>query len=92
MLLGAGLLWLVPLSWIDNGASVCLIKNITGHECWGCGMTRAFFHLIHGEFTVAYAYNWRIVIVFPLFAWIVARAFVRQMRSHRSQRCQRGHR
>ena len=25
-----------------NHHSICLFKLITGHECWGCGMTRAF--------------------------------------------------
>lgn len=52
--------------------SICLFKFITGHECWGCGITRAFNELFQFHLKEAYAYNPRIVIVAPLLfvAWL----------------------
>ena len=46
--------------------SFCLIKLITHHDCWGCGLTRAFVALSHGQFQQAYDYNHLIIIFFPL--------------------------
>ena len=50
--------------------SICIFKAITGHECWGCGMTRAFYALFHMQFFKAYEINPRIVIVAPLLVYI----------------------
>ncbi len=35
----------------------CPIKFITGISCAGCGMTRAWLSLLHGDFTGAYYYH-----------------------------------
>ncbi len=53
--------------------SLCIFKNITGHECWGCGITRAFYALFHLQITKAYELNPRIVIVAPLmlYIWVI---------------------
>jgi hypothetical protein len=56
----------IPLSLVDNGPSLCLIKAVSGHECPGCGMTRALMHALHGDFTRAWEFNWRWVLVAPL--------------------------
>lgn len=50
--------------------SICIFKAITGHECWGCGITRAFYALFHLRFYEAYELNPRIVLVAPLFVYI----------------------
>ena len=44
----------------------CLIKWITAHECFGCGMTRAFAALSRFDFKGAYEYNHLVVIYAPL--------------------------
>src|SRR5574344_1308593 len=51
----------------------CLIKLITHHNCWGCGLTRAFAALSHFNFAQAYNDNPRIIIVAPLlfYVWFV---------------------
>ena len=46
--------------------SICIFKFITGHDCWGCGITRAFNALFNFRFNEAYNYNPRIIIVAPL--------------------------
>lgn len=50
----------------------CLIKLLFHHECWGCGLTRAFAELGKLHFQQAYDYNHLIVVVAPLLfiIWI----------------------
>lgn len=48
----------------------CIWKTITGHACPGCGMTRAFYSLLHGNFKAAYEYNHLIIIVVPIFVYL----------------------
>ena len=51
--------------------SICIWEILTGHDCPGCGITRAFNALFSGQFMEAYRYNPKIVIVAPLmiFVW-----------------------
>ncbi len=46
--------------------NICLIKAITGKECWNCGMTRAFLSILHCDFYLAYEFNKKVIIVFPM--------------------------
>ena len=50
--------------------SICLFKLLTGHDCWGCGITRAFNELFQLNFIKAYNYNPRIIIIAPLMLWV----------------------
>ena len=51
----------------------CLIKFLTHHECWGCGLTRAFVEFCKFNFKHAYNYNPLIFIVVPvlLIIWFL---------------------
>lgn len=55
-----------------NDKSICLWKILTGHECLGCGITRAFHALFHLQFQRAFEFNHGIIIVAPLllYLWI----------------------
>lgn len=64
---------LTPLASLEQGRSLCLIKNISGHNCPGCGITRAIAAILKGKFTVAFSYNPLIIVVFPLLAWVILR-------------------
>ena len=57
---------IVPTRIVENLPSLCLIKNISGHECYGCGMTRALSCLLHGNVTGALAYNRGSVVALTL--------------------------
>jgi hypothetical protein len=63
-------LYLIPVNWINNQHSICIFKNITGHECYGCGITRAVLSAFHFNFHDAFRYNKSVVIILPLLAYI----------------------
>lgn len=67
-------LYCIPIE--NSMPSICIYKNITGKECFNCGMTRAFLSVLHFNFYKAIEYNWKVVIVFPytvivyLYSWM----------------------
>jgi hypothetical protein len=69
-------LFFVPLEWLKNQNSVCLFKNLTGNECYGCGMTRAIFSAIHFRFEDAFHYNKLFLVVLPLLIYIWAKTIL----------------
>ncbi len=73
--------WLVT----NNPHSICLFKFITGHECWGCGMTRAFNALFGMQFSKAYEYNPRIIIVAPLMVGIWLQTLIKAIKTPKKQ-------
>jgi hypothetical protein len=66
----------VPLEWLKNQHSVCLFRNLTGYECYGCGMTRAVFSAIHFRFEDAFHFNKLFIIVLPLLIYIWAKTIL----------------
>ena len=64
------LLIFIPLGSLDTFPSFCLIKAVTGHECPGCGMTRAVVNVLHFHFTDAFNYNKLVIVIFPLLSYI----------------------
>lgn len=72
--------YLIPQEWIfSEGHTLCLFKNITGHECYGCGITRAMVCLMHFDFAGAYHYHRAVFIIAPvlfyLWSGVLWRAF-----------------
>jgi hypothetical protein len=65
---------LVPTSYFLHGPTLCLVKNLFGIECPGCGMTRALSALVHADFITAVKFNRAVVIVGPLLGYILLRA------------------
>ncbi|MDR3002460.1 MAG: DUF2752 domain-containing protein [Fibromonadaceae bacterium] len=53
----------------DNRNTLCLWKRLLNFECPGCGTTRAFWCILHLEFSKAWGYNKIAVsITFPLMS------------------------
>ena len=44
--------------------SVCQFRNVTGLDCPGCGLTRAFVSIAHGRIAEAFSYNGASLLVF----------------------------
>ena len=63
------ILFYIPLEWLNKQHSICLIKNIFGVECYGCGITRAIISGVQLDFTKAIEYNKMVIIVLPLFIY-----------------------
>jgi len=65
-------LYFIPIDWLNGQLTLCLFKNLTGRECWGCGITRAVISAVQFHFETAFHYNKLIVVVFPLllYEWI----------------------
>lgn len=64
------IIYCVPLEWVKSQHTICLYKNITGHECYGCGMTRAIFSALHMKFLDAIHYNRLCIVVLPILIYI----------------------
>lgn len=69
--------YLVPERWIMQGHTLCLVHNLFGVECWGCGMTRALYSVAHLDFAAAWEYNRAVVVVAPLMAYIWSKCIIR---------------
>ena len=63
------ILFFIPLEWLNKQHSICLIKNIFGIECFGCGITRAIIAGVQLDFTKAMEYNKMVIVVLPLFIY-----------------------
>lgn len=51
-----------------SNTSLCLVYNIFGVKCFGCGMTRAFVSILRFDFISAEKYN---LLSVPIFIGIV---------------------
>jgi hypothetical protein len=57
----------------DSGAldlPTCLVKMTTGLDCPGCGGTRAFFYLLHGNLPQAVRHHAVAVFAAPFLVWL----------------------
>jgi hypothetical protein len=72
------ILFALPANYFDSGNAMCLSVLIAKTECYGCGMTRAIQHLIHGELKEAYDFNKLSFIVFPLFVSMMIWEFIKR--------------
>ena len=46
-----------PVQSVDSGDPTCALRLLTGLPCPGCGMTRAWVHMAHGDVLTAFEYN-----------------------------------
>ncbi|OGV60383.1 MAG: hypothetical protein A2X45_18585 [Lentisphaerae bacterium GWF2_50_93] len=53
----------------------CPFKSITGLDCPGCGLTRAFIAICHANFAEAFRLNALSYIIVPFFLYRLLRSF-----------------
>jgi Protein of unknown function (DUF2752) len=78
--LGLSAVFAASLLWrpSDNGIILCPFRALTGYPCPGCGMTRAFSAIGHGELWRAVRYNPFSPLLFlaALAVWVAAAATI----------------
>jgi hypothetical protein len=57
----------------------CLVKMTTGLDCPGCGGTRAFYYLLHGNLPEAARYHAVAVFAAPFLVWLYVAWAVRHV-------------
>lgn len=62
---------LLPLAWIET-MPLCMIRQVTGWECPGCGLTRAFLAMFHGHWKAAIEFNALAPVIALYLAILVA--------------------
>ncbi|HBF37138.1 MAG TPA: hypothetical protein DDW50_07440 [Firmicutes bacterium] len=69
----AGIIFLYRVPWpnIARGPVLCPFQRILGIPCLGCGMTRAFWQILHCHFQTAFAYNALSFLFFPAIALMI---------------------
>lgn len=67
--LGIGIIFFAVIYFLTKlfNVSLCLLKNIFGISCFGCGLTRGFICILELDFIKAIEYN---VMSIPLFVGI----------------------
>jgi hypothetical protein len=63
-------LFFIPLDWLNKQHTICLVKNIFGVNCFGCGITRAVISGIQLDFNKSFEYNKMVIIVLPLLIYV----------------------
>lgn len=69
---GAAILGILALYFVfDPGKSgfapKCVLHEITGFDCPGCGSQRMIHALLHGDFAAAWGYNAFLLCMIPVF-------------------------
>ncbi len=80
------ILFFIPVAWLNQQHTICLYKNITGHDCFGCGITRAVLSILHFDFSTAFYYNKLVVIVFPLLVYLWGKKIVKLIKELKNSR------
>jgi hypothetical protein len=50
--------------------TICLFKNITGKDCYGCGVLRGISACLHLDFPAAYRLNHLNLLTIPLLTFL----------------------
>jgi hypothetical protein len=70
------LLLTAALSSQGAGIQICFFRYLTGLPCPGCGLTRSFSCILHGDFARGYEYHPFGYVLLPLFAFVAFTLFL----------------
>ncbi|MFR9603646.1 MAG: DUF2752 domain-containing protein [Rikenellaceae bacterium] len=66
-------LFVIPADRIYGGETLCLYTHLLGRSCWGCGITRALYAVLHLDFAEAWSFNKMVVVIAPITIYLWAR-------------------
>jgi len=66
-------IFIISLTWKPHGVNLCLFHWLTGLQCPGCGMTRAFYAISHGQWLEALKLNIFSLALYTFFMGILLR-------------------
>lgn len=81
LFIGIGILiLLMPVYMCFDPASTyfmpkCIFYHLTGWECPACGIQRAIYALLHGDFMKAIGYNYFLLVSVPYFVAVAITTF-----------------
>ena len=81
LFIGIGILiLLMPVYMCFDPASTyfmpkCIFYHLTGRECPACGIQRAIYALLHGDFMKAIGYNYFLLVSVPYFVAVAITTF-----------------
>jgi len=83
--LGALALVLLAAALPSQGAGIqiCFFRYLTGLPCPGCGLTRSFSCILHGDFARGYGYHPFGYVLLPLFLFVASTVFLPASRRSR---------
>ncbi|KAB2836195.1 DUF2752 domain-containing protein [bacterium] len=73
---------LLPSAWIE-GLPLCMIREATGWDCPGCGLSRAFLAMFHGHWRQAFQLNALAPVIALYLAVLAADRFYTARRGRR---------
>ncbi len=76
MALAPMIILLLPADYFDQGPALCPSVIFFNKTCFGCGITRAIMHLMHGEFSIAKEFHAYVFIIFPILLGLYITEFV----------------
>jgi hypothetical protein len=80
----AGWVWVSdPTDSTATDLPTCLVKLTTGLDCPGCGGTRAFYYLLHGNVPQAVRHHAIAVLAAPVLVWLYLAWSVRTVTGRR---------
>ena len=79
-------IYAIPYELWFSDESICLIKILTGRECWGCGITRAIVSALHLDFAKAFEYHKMVVVVLPILVLLWCRLLLNSVAELRIKR------
>lgn len=79
-IVGIGVAAVLPADHIDDGPVLCPFRRLTGLPCPGCGMTRSWVHLMHGQWHAAIWANPFGVVAMVAVVALAATVAVRRVR------------
>jgi hypothetical protein len=63
-------IWHIDYHSSNAHFTFCLFKNITGRDCYGCGVLRGISAVLHLDFGTAFRLNRLNVVTIPLLGYL----------------------